>query len=300
MIISRISSTTCCTCTWTICVALHFVIPGGRTSSPDFATAVAAVLAVPLALDQEDPGNSASLTWRHWRVDNLLLGALGKALRRNDLNQLKGLIRDLRHWQVVLLHNPLSNGLDHRIFAAICRTGTSTMYSASASSTDANPLPLHPFPCYPSTAYLLYLVTIFTQPSFYPSYTFYRITFCIRPICCDRYHVARLRRVMVSHPRPPHRSGHTCTVWCPAGTHPCAAESRMTLQSERQLVRSCVALRPWCRCVVDLRSVWEVSNYVARLQDEPLCNLSTWSEMRKKPSVFQSRRSGLSQGQEQN
>ena len=31
-----------------------------------------------------------------------------------------------------------------------------------------------------------------------------------------------------------------------------------------------------------------MSNYVARLQNEPLCNLSTWSEMLKKPSVFQS------------
>ena len=130
----------------TICVALHIVTLGGGTSSPDFATAVAAR---PLTLDQEDPGNSASSTWRHWRVDNLLLGALGMGLRRNDLDHLKGLIRDLRHWQVVLLHNPLSNGLDNGIFAAICGTGTSTMYSASALSTDANPSRLHPFPCYP-------------------------------------------------------------------------------------------------------------------------------------------------------
>ena len=110
---------------------------------------------------------------------------------------------------------------------------------------------LHPctrFPVTPSTAYTLYLVTIVTHPSFYHSYTFYRNSFCIRPICCDGYHVARLRHVMVSHPRPPHRSGHKCTMWCPAGTHSCAAESGMTLQSERQLVRACVALRPWWTC----------------------------------------------------
>ena len=38
----------------------------------------------------------------------------------------------------------------------------------------------------------------------------------------------------------------------PAGTHTCAAESKMTLHSESQLVRACVALRQWCGCLVDL------------------------------------------------
>ena len=59
----------------------------------------------------------------------------------------------------------------------------------------------------------------------------------------------------MSHPRPPHCDEHGCTVGVVAGTHPCAAESRMT---QRQSANLCV-----CRVggvvKVDLWSAREVS-----------------------------------------
>ena len=84
---------------------------------------------------------------------------------------------------------------------------------------------------------------------------------CAPLSCCDVHHVVLLFRVLGSHPRPLQTKWARVHRGCPAGARTCAAESRMTLQSERQLVRACVALRRWRGCLVDVWSASEVSVY---------------------------------------
>ena len=66
-------------------------------------------------------------------------------------------------------------------------------------------------------------------------------------VTCGRMRVL----VRLSHPRPPDRDQHGCTVGVPAGTHPCAPDAQAVWASvaERQprAVLSCAAL--WCLVV---------------------------------------------------